>query len=69
MIIDGKIKLKHGTNIERFTKKGLVFDDGSELDADVVVFATGYGLVVDLTSICTDPLQLWRYTRERARHP
>lgn len=42
LIIDGKIKLKSGPRIERFTKTGLKFDDGSELDADVVLFATGY---------------------------
>ena len=41
MIIDGKIKLKNGTQIERFTSKGLKFTDGSELEADVVVLATG----------------------------
>ena len=28
--------------MSRFTKKGLLFDDGSTLDADVLVFATGY---------------------------
>ncbi|KAF4592656.1 FAD/NAD(P)-binding domain-containing protein [Pleurotus pulmonarius] len=43
LIIDGKIKLKSGPRIERFTKTGLKFDDGSELDADVVLFATGLG--------------------------
>ncbi|KIP03537.1 hypothetical protein PHLGIDRAFT_94663 [Phlebiopsis gigantea 11061_1 CR5-6] len=42
LIIDGKIKLKNGTQIERFTEKGLKFEDGSELEADVVVFATGF---------------------------
>ena len=41
MIIDGKIKLKQGTEIERFTEKGLKFADGSELNADIVLFATG----------------------------
>ena len=41
MLIDGKIKLKNGTQIERFTEKGLKFEDGSEVEADVVVFATG----------------------------
>jgi len=43
MIIDGKIKLKSGTNIQEFTKNGLKFEDGSTLDCDVVLFATGYG--------------------------
>lgn len=52
MIIDGKIKLKNGTQIERFTHKGLKFTDGSELEADVVLFATGFsdprGPITDL---------------------
>lgn len=40
-IIDGKIKLKNGTEIERYTPKGLRFKDGSEIEADVILFATG----------------------------
>ncbi|KAJ7168902.1 hypothetical protein C8R46DRAFT_1163015 [Mycena filopes] len=43
MIIDGKIKLKNGSLITEFTETGLRFEDGSELAADVVVFATGLG--------------------------
>ena len=43
-IIDGKIKLKNDSQISRFTKSGLLFEDGSTLDADVVIFATGYEL-------------------------
>ncbi|KAI9439032.1 hypothetical protein H4582DRAFT_2056880 [Lactarius indigo] len=41
LIIDGKIKLKNDSQISRFTKNGLEFADGSTLDADAVVFATG----------------------------
>ena len=41
LIIDGKIKLKNDAQIARFTPKGLQFDDGSTLDTDAVVFATG----------------------------
>jgi NAD(P)H-nitrite reductase large subunit len=41
LIADGKIKLKSGPQIERFTDDAIRFDDGSELEADVVVFATG----------------------------
>ena len=41
LIIDGKIKLKSGSQISHFTKEGIVFEDGSSLPADVVVFATG----------------------------
>lgn len=43
MIIDGKIKLKSGHGVKRFTKDHIVFDDDSTMEADVVVFATGYG--------------------------
>lgn len=42
-IIDGKIKLKSSGPIKRFTKTGMLFEDGSEQAADVVLFATGYG--------------------------
>ncbi|KAL4064288.1 hypothetical protein V8B97DRAFT_1319745 [Scleroderma yunnanense] len=42
-IIDGKIKLKSDGPIAKFTRTGLFFEDGSTLDADVVLFATGYG--------------------------
>jgi hypothetical protein len=47
MIIDGKIKLKSDGPISRFTQTGLLFEDGSTLDADVVVFATGYAFLTD----------------------
>ncbi|GJJ11779.1 hypothetical protein Clacol_006017 [Clathrus columnatus] len=40
-IINGRIKIKSGEP-ERFTKDGLIFKDGSFLEADAVVFATGY---------------------------
>jgi len=40
-IIDGKIKFKSGSQIERFTRTGLKFEDGTEITGDVVVFATG----------------------------
>lgn len=41
LIADGKIKLQRGS-IERFTETGVVFDDGTELEADIVVLCTGY---------------------------
>ncbi|TFL05208.1 hypothetical protein BDV98DRAFT_542839 [Pterulicium gracile] len=42
-IIDRKIKMKSGTQLTTFSENGLKFDDGSELEADVVLFATGFG--------------------------
>jgi len=41
LIADGKIKVKNAA-IDRFTETGLRFADGSELEADIVVLATGY---------------------------
>ena len=41
-IIDGKIKLKNDSQIQGFTTNGLLFEDGSELETDVVVFCTGF---------------------------
>ena len=41
LIIDGKVKVKRA-GLERLTETGVVFDDGTALDADVVVLATGY---------------------------
>ncbi|KAI0832303.1 FAD/NAD-P-binding domain-containing protein [Trametes gibbosa] len=42
LIVDGSIKVKSGVAPTSFTKTGLTFTDGSALDADVVVLATGY---------------------------
>jgi putative flavoprotein involved in K+ transport len=43
LVIDGSIKLVSGRQIERLSETGVVLDDGSELPADLVVYATGYG--------------------------
>ncbi|HTV38515.1 MAG TPA: NAD(P)/FAD-dependent oxidoreductase, partial [Xanthobacteraceae bacterium] len=42
LIIAGKIRLKAGAAIERFSARSVVLTDGSAVDADVVVLATGY---------------------------
>ncbi len=42
LIIDGKIKLKAG-QVARLTENAVVLEDGTEIPADVVVYATGYG--------------------------
>ena len=41
LIGEGKIKLKNHSPLAGFTETGLKFEDGSELQADVVIFATG----------------------------
>lgn len=42
LIGDGKIKIKQGTEIAKIVEDGIVFEDGSTLEADVIVFAIGY---------------------------
>lgn len=42
LVIDGKIKVKQGQEVERVLPNGLRFADGSELEADEIVLATGY---------------------------
>ena len=42
LIADGSIGLRSGVEAVRFTSTGLELSDGSTVDADVVVFATGY---------------------------
>jgi hypothetical protein len=41
-IASGEIKIKSGVQIKKFVERGLEFRDGEILNADVVVFATGY---------------------------
>ena len=43
MIIDGRIKLKSSVSVERIAERSVVLSDGTELPADLIVFATGYG--------------------------
>ena len=42
LVIDGKIKLKNG-EVSKVTKDGVLLGDGTKLDADLIVYATGYG--------------------------
>ncbi|WP_119166599.1 NAD(P)/FAD-dependent oxidoreductase [Algihabitans albus] len=43
LIIDGKIHLKAGSDVACLTEDSVVLQDGTELPADLVVYATGYG--------------------------
>jgi len=42
LVADGKIKLAHG-QVDRLTADSVVLADGTDLPADLVVYATGYG--------------------------
>ncbi|MEE6168110.1 MULTISPECIES: flavin-containing monooxygenase [unclassified Mycolicibacterium] len=42
LIADGSVKLAHG-QVDRLTEDSVILADGTELHADVVVYATGFG--------------------------
>jgi putative flavoprotein involved in K+ transport len=42
LVANGDVKLAHG-QVTRLTENSVVLDDGTELPADLVVYATGYG--------------------------
>ncbi len=42
LVADGEVKLAHG-QVTHLTEDAVVLEDGTELPADLVVFATGYG--------------------------
>ncbi|NNG39468.1 NAD(P)/FAD-dependent oxidoreductase [Flexivirga sp. ID2601S] len=42
LVCDGKVKLAHG-QVDHLTETSVILDDGTELPADLVVYATGYG--------------------------
>ena len=43
LIINGEIKLESPAEVEEFKENSVVLNNGKEINADLVVFATGYG--------------------------
>ena len=43
LIIDGRITLKSGSDVSHLTATSVVLRDGTDLPADLVIYATGYG--------------------------
>ncbi|MBQ0932997.1 NAD(P)/FAD-dependent oxidoreductase [Ideonella alba] len=43
LVANGSIKLKSRVNIERINPRSVTLSDGTELPADLIVYATGYG--------------------------
>ena len=43
LVANGSIKLRSGVHIERINPRSVTLSDGSELPADLIVYATGYG--------------------------
>ncbi|MDJ0757438.1 MAG: NAD(P)/FAD-dependent oxidoreductase [Ardenticatenaceae bacterium] len=43
LVANGSIKLKSGVNIQEIKEHSIILTDGTELPADLIVYATGYG--------------------------
>ncbi|MBL8696792.1 MAG: NAD(P)/FAD-dependent oxidoreductase, partial [Alphaproteobacteria bacterium] len=43
LVADGQIKLRSRVEVARIGERGVVLSDGSELPADLIVYATGFG--------------------------
>jgi putative flavoprotein involved in K+ transport len=43
LVANGSIKLRSGVTVSEIKPHSVLLDDGSELDADLIVYATGYG--------------------------
>ena len=43
LVIDGEVKLRSGVNIAEIKPRSVVLTDGTELPADLIVYATGFG--------------------------
>lgn len=46
LIARGEIKVHSGVGVERLTKHSIVLTDGTELPADAIIYATGFGPMV-----------------------
>ena len=55
LIINGAIRLRSGIGVQGLTPDAVVLDDGSELPADLVVYATGYGSMEGWAARCLSP--------------
>lgn len=74
LIIDGRVKLKNG-QVAKITGNAVVMDDGAELEADLIVYATGYGSMngwlADLVSpeIADRVGKCWGYGSDTPKDP
>src|SRR5699024_10687671 len=75
LIIDGKIKLASGSEIERLTANSSVLEDGREIPADAIIYATGYGsmngFAADLISqeVADKVGKCWGIGSDTAKYP
>ncbi|POH59785.1 NAD(P)/FAD-dependent oxidoreductase [Arthrobacter glacialis] len=74
LIIDGRVNLATG-QVTKITGNAVVMEDGSELEADVIVYATGYGSMNGWLSDLVSPEvadsvgKCWGYGSDTTRDP
>ena len=42
LIVNGDIKLKSGVTVDKICQEGIILSDGTSMNADLIVYATGY---------------------------
>ncbi len=47
MVMDGRIAVRSGHGISRLSERAIHLEDGSNLEADAIIYATGYGGMTD----------------------
>jgi putative flavoprotein involved in K+ transport len=74
LIIDGRVQLRSG-EVSKITGNAVVLNDGTELEADLIVYATGYGSMngwlADLVSpeIADKVGKCWGYGSDTPKDP
>jgi putative flavoprotein involved in K+ transport len=54
MIMDGRISVKSGHSVSALSEDAIHLDDGSSINADMIVYATGYGDMTDWVAALID---------------
>ena len=74
LVIDGRVKLATG-QVEKLTGNAVAMNDGTELEADLIVYATGYGSMNGWLSDLVSPEvadavgKCWGYGSDTKRDP
>jgi len=55
MVMDGRIKIRSGQGVSHLSASALHLENGDCLEADAIVYATGYGGMTDWVSALIDP--------------
>ena len=55
LIVRGAVKLRSGVSVKSILEDGMILSDNSKVDADLIVFATGYRPISSLVSKIISP--------------